>query len=115
MSVAGANRWQKRFDPAQQSCWESHLFRRILLITVLLLSSYLSLQYLRADAGCSFLSNTATTATWSSGSNSRKVFATALVLYSRRHSARVLDKYLKQNLVSAGGILEEVRVAVLIT
>lgn len=32
----------------------------------------------------------------------------AIVFYGRRHHVRVLDKYLKQNLVSVGGLLQEV-------
>jgi len=32
----------------------------------------------------------------------------AIIFYGRRHHVRVLDKYLKQNLVSVGGLLQEV-------
>jgi len=32
----------------------------------------------------------------------------AVAFYGRRRYVRILDKYLKQNLISAGGLLEEV-------
>ena len=37
-----------------------------------------------------------------------KVHVSAVVFYGRRRYVRILDKYIKRNLVSAGGLLEEV-------
>ena len=42
---------------------------------------------------------------WLKASNLR---VSAVAFYGRRRYVRILDKYLKQNLISAGGLLEEV-------
>lgn len=42
---------------------------------------------------------------WLQASN---IQVSAIAFYGRRRYVRILDKYIKQNLVSAGGVLEEV-------
>ena len=46
---------------------------------------------------------------WRPWLQASKVKVSAVVFYGRRRYARVLDKYIKQNLIPSGGILEEVQ------
>ncbi len=45
---------------------------------------------------------------WRPWLKASKVRVSAVAFYGRRRYVRILDKYLKQNLISAGGLLEEV-------
>ena len=44
---------------------------------------------------------------WRSWLKQSKIHVSAIVFYGRRDYVRILDAYIKQNLVSAGGLLEE--------
>jgi len=46
---------------------------------------------------------------WRPWLKASKIRVSAIAFYGRRRYVRILDKYIKQNLVSAGGLLEEVR------
>ncbi|KAL0042515.1 hypothetical protein WJX79_002128 [Trebouxia sp. C0005] len=45
---------------------------------------------------------------WRPWLKASKIRVSAVAFYGRRRYVRILDKYLKQNLISAGGLLEEV-------
>ena len=45
---------------------------------------------------------------WRPWLKASKVRVSAVAFYGRRRYVRILDKYLKENLISAGGLLEEV-------